>query len=477
MFFGREKQLRQLDSLWKKKVSSFVTCRGRRRIGKSTLIERFAETSRCRFIKLEGRRPDSKGSNASELSTFAEQLAAQTGGDATPPSNWLNAFIRLSEKINGREKTVVLIDEVSWLGYYDDAFAGTLKIAWDNYLKKKDRLIFVVCGSVSSWIRDNIIDNSAFMGRRALDLIVEALPLKECIKFWGRAAERIDLGEVIDVLSIAGGVPRYLEEIDPSESAAANIQRLGFTAHGLLREDFDVMFVDVVTKLPTLSGRVLRELAGGSRTVTEVASALGMAKSGVITGVVEGLGEAGLVGCDGGFNPETGRPSREVKYRIKDNYSRFYLKCIEPVKEMIDASAYDCTSLDLLPGWNTIMGLAFENLVISNYRELLPELHLESSLVTSVGSWRKKSTGGQGGCQVDLLIQTARTVCLVEIKRMKEIPRTIADEVERKVRCIKRRPGVSVKTALVYDGHLMPGVESDGYFDAVVPFGRLLTGR
>lgn len=122
---------------------------------------------------------------------IAEQLAGQTDAEPTTPANWLFAFKRLDREIDDDVRTVVLLDEVSWLGHYDKTFSGTLKIAWDNMFKKHDQLIFVVCGSVSTWIRDNIIDNKAFYGRRSLDLVVKELPLSECIKFWGDAAARI----------------------------------------------------------------------------------------------------------------------------------------------------------------------------------------------------------------------------------------------------------------------------------------------
>ena len=117
MFFGRESELDQLGSLWRKRVSSLVTCRGRRRVGKSALIGEFARRTDARFIKIEGKRPEKGWSNATELQAFADQLAAQTGAETTPPSNWLNAFIRLSDKIPDNKKTVVLLDEISWLGY------------------------------------------------------------------------------------------------------------------------------------------------------------------------------------------------------------------------------------------------------------------------------------------------------------------------------------------------------------------------
>ena len=112
--------------------------------------------------------------------------------------------------------------------------------------------------------------------------------------------------------------------------------------------------------------------------------------------------------------------------------------------------------------------------MVNNYREFLPYLHLRGSLVKSAAPYRRVRRDGRGGCQIDLLIQTERAVCIVEAKRMNRISREIADEVDRKVNSISRRPGMTARTALVYDGELMPGVESDGYFDAIVPFRSLL---
>ena len=87
MFFGREEQIGQLEELLRKRTASLVTCRGRRRIGKSTLIEVFARRAGCRFIKIEGRRPLQSLSNADELMTFAQQLADQTAAETPPPAN------------------------------------------------------------------------------------------------------------------------------------------------------------------------------------------------------------------------------------------------------------------------------------------------------------------------------------------------------------------------------------------------------
>ena len=101
-------------------------------------------------------------------------------------------------------------------------------------------------------------------------------------------------------------------------------------------------------------------------------------------------------------------------------------------------------------------------------------MHLGRALIESAAPWRQSKAKGRLGVQADLLIQTRRALCVVEVKRQREIGREVIDEVAEKVRRIPRREGTSVKTALVYEGHLAPIVEADGYFDAIVPFRQLL---
>ena len=476
MFFGREDLILQLEGLWRKRVSSLVTCRGRRRIGKSTLIRQFAKATQSRFIKIEGARPETGTTREDELRVFAEQLAAQTGCEDTTPSNWLNAFIRLAGRIRDDERTVVLLDEISWLGFGEPMFADIFRIAWENYLKPHDRLIVVLCGSVSSWVRENFIDNRAYVGRRSLDVVAGELPPHECAKFWGEAAARASARDILDVLSVTGGVPRYLEEIDPGLSADENIRRLAFLPKSVLRVDFDEMFSDVVTQQPQFTALVLRCLKGEPRSVSEIACEIGMERGGRISDSLEQLAECGLVVNDGGVNPQSGRNVRESRYRLNDNYSRFYLRYIEPVKDVIDRDAFTFGSLDGLDGWESIMGLQFENLVLANLGSLVGMLGLGNAQIVSAAPYRRAASrdGTRKGVQIDLLIQTRRSMCIVEVKRRREIGREVIDEVAEKVSRLPRRSGISVRTALVYEGQLAPIVEADGYFGAIVPFARLL---
>ena len=153
MFVGREKELESLRVLLDKRTPSLVACRGRRRIGKSTLIEEFARRNRCRLVEIDGLLPREGMTNQVQLDNFIEKLAAQTGADGTKVSSWFEAFMRLDKAITWDDWTVVLLDEVSWMGRYDPDFPARLKSAWDMMLKHHDRLVVVVCGSVSTRMR------------------------------------------------------------------------------------------------------------------------------------------------------------------------------------------------------------------------------------------------------------------------------------------------------------------------------------
>ena len=236
------------------------------------------------------------------------------------------------------------------------------------------------------------------------------------------------------------------------------------------------MFSDVITRQPTFTAMVMRSLVDGARSVTEIAESLSMEKGGRITDALLQLEESGVVSSDCGKNPETGGDVRSVRYRLKDNYSRFYLKYIEPAKAVIDGGAFEFGALDRLDGWESVMGLAFENMVVNNFRSLIAPIGFGSAHVISAAPYRRVASrnGARDGVQVDLLVQTRRAICVVEVKRQREIGRDVIDEVSGKVRRVPCRDGMSVRTALVYEGHLAPIVEADGYFDAIIPFRQLM---
>ena len=473
-FFGREQQLEKLDALWRKGTSSFVVVAGRRRIGKSTLVEEFAARSRCAFIELVGLAPDEKMTNQRQIDNFCERLAKATGMPEAKADCWPKAFDALEAALKGHGRTVVFLDEISWMGKYDTSFAAFLKTAWDVQFSRHDKLVFVVAGSVSAWINRNIQRSKGFVGRISLDFTLCELPLDKCLEFWGTRAARTSTRDILDVLSVTGGVPKYLNEIDPRLSPDENIRRLCFDPDGYLFKDFDRIFDDVFGGTLAAKKRILVALAEGPASVSELAERFGSDPNGHLSSDLGELEEAGFVAGSSGKNPTTGKDVREVRYRLRDNYTRFYLRYVLPKREAIRNGFFDYAPLERLQGWDAIMGLQFENLVLNNISSLVPLIGLSGKNVESAAPYFRSGRKSGNGVQVDYLVQLPKCTYVIEIKRKRSIGRSIEDEMQQKIDRLKLPRGRSVKTALVYEGELDPAVEEDGFFDYVVPADRLL---
>jgi len=472
MFVGRKEELKSLEALLRKKTPSLVTCRGRRRIGKSTLIREFAKRA-DRLIAIEGLPPRIGLSNSDQLKAFSLQLAQQTAIPTVELINWPQAFQLLASAVRD-EWTVILLDEISWLGGFDPDFPGYLKTAWDTLFKQHPRLILVLCGSVSAWIAKNILENTGFVGRDSWDILLEELPLCDCNRFWGKAADRIRSYEKLAVLSVTGGVPKYLEELDPAFSADENIRRLCFQREGILFREYDQIFSDVFGKRAEAYKSIVAALVHSSRSLSEISATIGKDRSGHLSRHLDELVQAGFLARDRVFDPKTVRPRRVEKYRLRDNYTRFFLRYVAPRRDAIEAGLLRGLSLDQLPEWETVLGLQFENLVLNNTLSLVRHLGLERTPLLSAAPYSQRPTARKQGCQIDLLIRTRHAVYVVEIKFRKSISISVIDEVQDKVLRLPANHKLSVRTALVYEGSLDPRVESEGYFDFVIPFEQLL---
>lgn len=469
MFIGREEYLQQLNDLWGRDTGVLVTCRGRRRIGKSTLVEEFAARTADCFLSIDGLAPRKGMTDRRQRLRFCEKVATFGGRPVISAANWSEAFLQLDSVLLNTGRTVVLLDEISWLGGYDPDFAGRFKEAWDKHLRKHPNLIFVLCGSVSAWIAENILNATGFVGRNSLDLEVAELSPSESIQLLGPTAERLSTAEKLDFLAVTGGVPKYLEEMRSALSIDENIRRTCFLPTGFLFREFDETFSDVLGRKARTRGKILRLLSQGAKSAAELAVADGKTPNGSYTKALKDLQYAGFIASEAGLNPVTGEPLREERYRICDAYVRFYLHYVEPRKNAIRNGLFRFASMAQLGGWETMLGLQFENFVLNHTTALFPLLALDHSLVLSAAPYRQAGTKTHEGCQIDLLLQTQRTLFVIEIKRRKEISHAVIDEVAEKVRRLKHRSDLSVRTALVYEGTLAPSVPADRYFDFLIP--------
>ena len=468
-FIGRRYELGRLRDLFKKKKASLVVVKGRRRIGKSRLVFEFAKG--YTFYEFTGTPPSPTMTITDQLFLFSEQFRLQARLPHVEISSWLELFFKLAQQVKGSEKVVILLDEISWMGSKDPYFLGQLKDAWDLYFSKNPNLILVLCGSVSSWIEENILSSSAFMGRVSLTLGLEELPLRVCSEYWA-GSPHISSYDKLKMLSVTGGVPRYLNELDVGLPAEDNIERLCFMRDGFLVDEFDTIFSDLFSHKKHTYKQIVKVLASGSKGVKDICHELKITQSGYVSGCLDVLVKSGFVGRDFTWNIKKGDRSSLSLFRLSDNYLRFYLKYIDNELSAIRQNLYKQKPLTSLKGWNSIMGLQFENLVLNNREFIYESLGIKPATIVASNPFFQRASKTQAGCQVDLLIQTELNVLYVcEVKFSKQrLGKEVIGQMRQKIDRMKVPKGFSLVPVLIHVNGVQDDVEDACYFKRVVDF-------
>lgn len=472
-FIGRELELQELQELLNTRSARFLIVKGRRRIGKSRLLAEFAKNFGKTYW-FSGLPPEDDTTAQAQRSEFSRLLQAQ-GCTVKDTTDWGNLFYSLSQHTTSG-RVLIVFDEISWMGSLDLTFLGKLKNAWDLYFKKNDKLILAVSGSISSWIDKNLISHTGFVGRISYVLTLQELPLHDCIKFWNNLSKHISNYEKFKLLSITGGVPRYLEEIKPEYSAEKNIRMLCFNSGGILFREFDSIFHDLFSKRSNLYKRIVQSIANGSKSQEDIYKKIGIKKGGDITDYLNDLVKSSFITRDYTWDISSGKQSKLSCYRISDNYIRFYLKYIEPNKNSIEKNRFKNYSLASFPGWAIIMGFQFENLVLANRELIHALLSINPEDVVYDNPFFQTRTTRREGCQIDYMIQTVfNTLYICEIKFSKNaVTLKVVKEMQEKVRKLKIPRGFSIRLILIHVNGVTEEVEDEKYFSKIIDFGELL---
>lgn len=471
-FVGRIEELQALKALRSKGGASLVVITGRRRIGKSALATEFSKDFKD-YYEFQGMAPRPGLTNDGQLKNFAEQCKDVLGGAEPVLDNWTEAFSYLAQNIRGQKSALLFIDEISWMGRYDKDFVGKLKIAWDTKFSRIPGLVVILCGSVSSWIEDNILQDTDFVGRVSLTLRLTELDLRDSLDFWGEKSKNISIKERLSYLNVVGGVPKYLEEYNPKESTNANMLRLCFKKGGYLFEDFDRIFSDIFERKTETYKKIVRLLAQKHLSPIELSEKLKVAQSGELTKCLRDLELSGFVKRYYAYQPG-GKRGRLSKLRISDNYLRFYLKYIEPNLNSINGGTYNFSSLGDLLAWDTISGLQFENLLLNRLPEVIKMLGLEREVIKSAGTYFQNKTSKTEAVQIDLMIECKPSnFYICEIKYKKRIGIGIISEVQEKIEKLKLPKYSTRRPVLIYSGDLDSEVIDADYFDKIIEVGKV----
>ena len=237
MFVGREYELELLNDAFNSNRPELVILYGRRRVGKSTLLKMSAGAKKMlSFEALEGM------STVDQIKHFLRQLAEQTNNPIVAATNWHGAFSALTQHVI-RKRCFLVFDELPWMATGRSQLVSLIKYFWDNKWKNNEKLTLVLCGSVASFMIKHVVHSKALHNRKTLEIALPPLPAHEARHFF---QEYRSNHEVAEFLMIFGGIPKYLEQVDPKKSLADNLDRLCFSRHAFFLQEFDTIFKETV---------------------------------------------------------------------------------------------------------------------------------------------------------------------------------------------------------------------------------------
>ncbi|MCW3840905.1 ATP-binding protein [Micromonospora yasonensis] len=370
-FVGRVRELALLDGMLGRvakggragRPGRALLMRGRRRVGKSRLVEEFVERAAVPHLFFTA---SAQPTVAADLALFVSAAAGSTlpGAGlfaAQSPGTWDAALTLLAAALPTDRPSVVVLDEMPYLIATDPGFEGTLQKVFDRELSR--RPVLLICIGSDLAMMEALNDYGRPFHQRATEMVVPPLSPND-------VREMLDLSpaEAFDAYLVSGGLPLILDEWS-----------LGGTLRDYLAEAVtdptSALLVSgeraLAAEFPPQSqaGVVLRAIGSGERTFSSIARATGGMAQASLTRALRLLAEKRIVDV---ALPLSMQPSRETRYLVSDPYLRFWLSFLGPYLPEIERGRGDLTLARITSSWTSWRGRAIEPVVREALRRLPP---------------------------------------------------------------------------------------------------------
>jgi len=353
---GRKEEIKKINLLLNSKRSEFLAVTGRRRVGKTYLVDTMLRAHYC--FSVTGIQ---KGSTTTQLVNFGIKLAEYNKEDRPLVfKNWQMAFLQLKaylKTLDKSKKQVIFIDELPWIYTPRSGFIQLLAHFWNDYLSKESHFLLVICGSATSWITQKIINDPGGLHNRVTENIhLHPFSLAETDEFLKSKGLRLTPQEVTKIYMTLGGIPFYLENLRKGESFASGIERICFAPNGLLRNEYNNLYQALFANAD-LHQSIVATLAKSQRGAThqEILQKLKMNNSGSYQRAIDELILSDFLGENIPFQ----KKKRGTLYRLIDEYSIFYHRFIKPNKKYTPGMWQQLSERQAYKIWS---GYAFETL-------------------------------------------------------------------------------------------------------------------
>lgn len=421
---GRKEEIELLLSLKDTTKAEFVALYGRRRVGKTFLVNSLF--GREYTFKMTG---VIDGTLKDQLDAFSESMSYYGFELDNEPTDWMSAFRELKKALRAHvesgKQCIIFFDELPAMDAQKSGVAKALGYFWNQWASEYSNITLIVCGSATSWMITNIIDSKGGLHDRLThELHIRPFRLKETEDYFIANGFQWSRDIIAQAYLALGGVPYYLSLLSPQESFVQNIDRLFFGPDEKLRREFKRLFTTLY-RLPHSYIEIVKQLCEKKKGATrqELAKLLKVSNNGLLGQKLEDLVQCDLL---------RKIPVREKKikkneyiYQLADFFCIFWLTFIQRAELETNYWQHHINT----PEINSWLGLAFERLCLSHVEQIKQALRIDG-ISTIQYAWRSKHS--DPGAQIDLVIERAdKIVNLCEIKYSQETYTLDKDEYEK----------------------------------------------
>lgn len=435
---GRIEEQKLLLSLKDSPKAEFVALYGRRRVGKTFLINQLFGSNFA--FKMTG---VLDGSLKDQLAAFSDSMNDFGYDMEEKPKDWMDAFKLLKKALKPRVESgapcIIFLDELPAMDANRSGIAKVVGYFWNSWASLFSNITLIVCGSATSWMITNIVDSKGGLHDRITQEIhVRPFCLKESEEYFNENGFQWNRDIVLQAYMAFGGIPYYLSLLSPRESFAQNIDRLFFGPDEKMRREFKRLFATLYNR-PEGYIEIVKKLCENKHGATrqELAESLKVSNNAFLGKKLDDLVHCDLL---------RKIPVREKKikkndfvFQLADFFCIFWLTFIQKAELENNYWQHHINT----PEINTWMGLSFERICMSHIQQIKKALRIDG-ISTINYAWRSKSS--TPGAQIDLVIERAdKIVNLCEIK-YSQTPYSIDKDEYQKL--LNRRETFSKETGL-----------------------------
>ncbi len=409
MIIGRDKEIKILNENYVSPESSFIAIYGRRRVGKTYLINEVFENKI--FFRHAG---VYQGTTKEQLNSFTSSLRDIGCNINVELSDWFKAFEELKNAIkeSNIKKKVIFLDEIAWMYTKKSSFIKALENFWNSWACARHDIMLIICSSATSWIINNIIHSKGGLYNRVTcQLFLEPFTLTECEKYCTYKKLSLSRKQIIEVYMVIGGIPYYWNYIKKGQSIPQFIDTCFFSNNAILKNELKYIFSSLFSN-PEDYLKIIEALSTKKYGLTrqEIIKTAKLIDNGLFTNKLEDLINCGFIRE---YSPLIYK-KQSVLYQLIDPFTIFHYHFL--VKKINDENFWS-NQLNT-PLINTWKGLAFERICFLQLNSIKKALGI-SGVHTAAYSWSciKDLDNEIFGSQIDMILERKDDIInLFEIK-------------------------------------------------------------